>query len=441
MLLGDMKDHGIDITKKWLLLSLCVLICMGMSSFLFLLSSLFNLHFVDNLFFVAASADSSDMASIFFMLAVISTLWNIYYNQNRGFISKIPFYSASIGVVLLFISTFIPETIPIRINYMIFLQNLVFCLAVGFMAGGVMFSAISSLRLQDKEKFTISLGLSGSAVIFVSVAICFIMAFNNIPNYLKVFNSIIFFEDLTLGGMHILKLLFIFTTIVMYLLIMDYSGIKIRRFKRTINLLILFYVLCAMLTPITYLFFEMQDIFVLRIFSDYVKYLSLVPFSLCLLLFLSVRIHMNLKQYNDVSLFLSMIMFVFGYMLILTINHERLIIVHYKAFLASFILAFMGMCNVILHKHRDLHCREIDYNASIYSLYILFFSFMLRIIAYIDIYGAMESKHSVMHAIFGGDLGKILDILGTLGYLVSIGMLSYSVCSYCIRYRISLRTI
>lgn len=355
------------------------------------------------------------------LLAITAVIWsyplkglNYSVNQNSTlyFVNKQLAIIAIIGITLIAISPFTGETSVVKSNYIPMLENIFFIIGLTVFGVSILFFAIYTavistqllikINLYKKATFQIKQQYNNillivkftSSVIFILVWVCFIISLIQINGLINLVPLEVdfYYEMLYWSGGHLLQ--FVYTQIFMFVLyllanhnIKDFGVISNNLNKKHMQYIFILHFIFAISGVLGHIFYDLSESQFKDFFTMHMKYVgSVMP--VIFITFILYDFYKNfyyrykiklLINFASVSIFASIILFLFGCIIGITISGINVTIpAHYHGVIVSITTAFMGL--VYLHCYNSGLLRmRID--IAKYQIFILLLGQIIHISA------------------------------------------------------------
>jgi hypothetical protein len=374
-------------------------------------------------FFDSALIVHVDLSVVIWLLSICSCIWCVLLEEKFIFYAKIACILSWIGMVLVAISPFIGENIPIKNNYIPVIINVTFFSGLSFFCCGIVFQlflALFNFKITKKSNFYLCIYSTG--VIALIAVITFILSHflltNGIANNIKL-DSAYYYEMLFWGGGHILQFVFVQMMQVAWLIL-------ILRNKDDVNLKIklLFIInLLFALTGLLSFFYPLLSAEFNQFFTLHMRYFGgVTPVLTAIYLIFNYR---NLNSF----FYCSVILFAIGGIIGVMITDSNVTIpAHYHGSIVAVTISFMGMVYLLMTK--------LGYNLRAPKFYylqpiILTIGQILHVfgLAWSGGYGALRKTPGAVLS-FEAQLG--MGIMGFGGLLAVIGGIMFLYNSFSI---------
>lgn len=350
------------ISRLWLIIAVIALAISGIYSILMVSlrspQMVAYLPFAD--FFDTALISHVNLSVLVWMLSIANMLYSFIIKPYYRYIFQLSFYSSLIAVLLIAISAFIPDSQPLKNNYIPVLQNLPFLLGITlFLVSclinsiAILFKPISSEEVSIEGKY-IFYGIYSIAPIFILAFACFIITYLLMPDYMKETGGYNFYEYLFWGGGHILQFLFAQLLIISWLFAYEISGGK-RIAKFDFGIALMFLNLFMALPAISiYIHHPIDSMEYMELFTKQMRYVGGVAVIVVAIFILRQTPSMKWQKIMAnktifAAHFFALLLFGFGGVLGFKIDEQNVVIpAHYHGAIIGISLAMMAMIYQLL---------------------------------------------------------------------------------------------
>ncbi|PCJ29337.1 MAG: hypothetical protein COA94_01710 [Rickettsiales bacterium] len=215
----------------WLKTGITALAIAGLYSIILVLLRTPGLNqlFTDKSIFKSALVIHVNLSVLVWLLAITCIIWSI--SKVRSGFESLFTYIAIAGMALMALSPLYPESVPIMNNYVPMLENIFFAIGLGLFGTAILCFAIQTIltsfmgdAFSDYGERIIAITKITSAMMYVAVWICFILSFIGVSALSEIVPLDIefFYEMLFWSGGHLLQ--FIYTQILMIVLLILAEG-------------------------------------------------------------------------------------------------------------------------------------------------------------------------------------------------------------------------
>lgn len=355
--LSLVNEQQIDITRKWLGLSVASLLAAGLFSLLLVLSRTPGVQsvipWID--FFHVALVVHVDLSVLIWFLSMAACFWCLSNPDSGGSFDQYAWRLSVLGMLILVICPFFGVGEPLLNNYVPVLQHPVFYLALTLFCVGIGLQAVRRLmrpvgipgRGQRVLPFAIYLSILPTLLAFFA----FILSYLLIPDGI---HGEYYFELLFWGGGHTLQFTHTLLLLVSWLWLASACGAKMTMGGRQFSFLAILVLLPIIWVPIIYLTDSIESPDYRLNFTLLMKYGGLACLPLGLIAALNVLILPSASAANKPlkSAFVaSIILFTAGGVIGFLIEGVNVVIpAHYHGSIVGVTLAFMGVAYLLLPK-------------------------------------------------------------------------------------------
>ena len=395
------SDNRIKLIKYWLILAISSLAAAGLYSLppVILRGSFFADKFDVEHIFATALVVHVDLSVLVWFLSIAGALWSFLACPAYYKIHRTAFILAALGTVLITISPFIGESIPIKNNYVPMLQNPVFVIGLSIFATGILFQLFLTLSMFERiPESMLSAAIYMSAVITVIAALCFYIAHHKaaIPTTKDELHP--FYEYIFWGGGHILQYTFTVCMLIIWLYIANLCNIKQLLPSKVIYALLAFNVLITIPSPLFYLSENVYHLFTQQMRGGGGISALFIGGAIIFGAF-SSKMDKNIPHTIKASLILSILLFGYGGVLGYMISGINVTIpAHYHGSIVAVTLSIIAFCYHLLPK---LGYGEIKGKLATSQPYIYGIGQILHItgLAWMGGYGALRKSAASSHEI------------------------------------------
>ncbi|NRB10362.1 MAG: cbb3-type cytochrome c oxidase subunit I [Rickettsiaceae bacterium] len=313
--------------------------------------------FTDKDIFKSALIIHVNLSVLVWLLSIMAVIWS-YSNIKVAYLrvfSRLSFVS----MVLMMISPFVGEKIPVMNNYIPMLENLSFIIGLSLFGVSIFCFAVvtaftSYIELStNNHSRTLNLVKFTSAIMIIAVWLCFILSLNQLDKLTEVVDLDIdyYYEMLYWSGGHLLQ--FIYTQILMLVLLILFEIALSQKLKLNslYNNLFISNFLLSLLVFYGHFTYDIADGEFKEFYTLHMKYTGgLVPSLFILALAYEMFILTKSKIKNDkltslvnIVIFSSCLLFLSGGLIGLIIAGINVTIpAHYHGSIVGISIAFMG---------------------------------------------------------------------------------------------------
>lgn len=344
--------NNIPLARRWFMLAVVALGVAGLFSLppVFLRGPWFESYFDTHYIFDVSLILHVNLSVLYWMLAMAGCLWSFCLPASMAYYIRINWWAAVLGTALVSLSVFIPESRPVKNNYVPVLQNVLFFIGLSLFLCAIALQAFYVLFRGFSTKNVLKFGLWCAAVTFWIAAIAFALSAYRIESY-EVLGAAMFYEQIFWSGGHLLQFTFAILASVCWIGLAEALYPKGYSPIRYVSYLMLFafsIIVCApmpvlhVLHPqlwVTMPQFTQHMIFVGGVTSGVIGLMALYHF-VC-----KKTRHLELSHIaSKRALVLSILLFGYGGALAFMISGTNVTIpAHYHGSVVGITLALMGM--------------------------------------------------------------------------------------------------
>ncbi len=392
---------NIDLCRKWLVLAVLALACSGVLS---IATVILRMPAVNDLIggqnvFDSALIIHVNLSVLVWMLSILSIMWATIIDKQYSHITNKAWWFGIIGVSFIAFSIFIPNSVPVKNNYIPILHNIVFLLGLGLFTSSILSNAIlviMCVRVRD----AIEIGIYCSALFVILAFICILAAYQTIPHGVDLHG---FYEYLFWGGGHILQFAYTQALVIVYMAILQVKNTPFLRILFIINALL---VLPAALIYLIYPAFEPE---LTEFFTTHMKYIGgLLP--LIVILYSCRHLKFSL-YYANAGLIWSIGLFIYGGWLGVTINEITVTVpAHYHGSVVGITMAFIAFAYLLLSRLGFAAISNKMANIQIF-MYGIGQTMHISGLAWMGGYGALRKTAGMILPI-EAHIGRIIFVIG-----------------------------
>ncbi|MEM6338457.1 MAG: hypothetical protein AAF673_00830 [Pseudomonadota bacterium] len=360
-----MKDtrQNLD-TIKWLKNGIIALAIAGLYSIILVLLRTPQLShfFTDKSMFKSALVIHVNLSVLVWLLSIMAISWSL--NKYKTGFENIYSILAFLGMVLMALSPLYPESVPVMNNYIPMLENIVFIVGLSLFGVGVLCFAVQTVftsfikcykgyggRLIAITNFT-------SSLMFILVWCCFVLSYRQLDALVEIVSLDLdfYYEMLYWSGGHLLQ--FIYTQllmIVLLLLVEAWKGGEIK-FSSVYEVLLALNFFLSLAVFVGHARFDLADGVFKEFYTLHMIYTGgIVPTIFIALLYFEVfqARKKNIVGFIPVSFFASSLLFLSGGLIGVVISGVNVTIpAHYHGSIVGISVALMGLGYLICFRHK-----------------------------------------------------------------------------------------
>ena len=392
---------NIDLCRKWLVMAVIALAFAGLLSIatVVLRSPAINNLISGGHIFDSALIIHVDLSVLVWMLSMISIMWAMIIDPKHSYITNKAWWLGLLGVSFMVFAILMPDSDPIKNNYIPILHNIVFLLGLGLFTSAILFNAVLVIffsKVNDAMEF----GIYCSAVFVMVAFICILAAYQTIPHGVDLHD---FYEYLFWGGGHILQFAYTQALVIVYMFILN--------IKSTTFLRIMFFVNLLLVIPAAFIYciYPVYDHDLIEFFTKHMKFIGgLLPIAIIIYSYKKFRFNFN---YTNTALIWSILLFVYGGWLGMTINDINVTVpAHYHGSIIAITIALMAFAYFLLPPLGFLAISNRMANIQI-LMYGIGQTLHISGLAWMGGYGALR-KTAGMDLPIEAHMGRIIFIIG-----------------------------
>ncbi|MGN7661613.1 MAG: cbb3-type cytochrome c oxidase subunit I [Anaplasma sp.] len=283
-----------------------------------------------------------DFSVIVWLCAMSAVLASMTVHRRPGYLGYSWVLSA-VGTLLIGLSVFVKNAVPVKSNYIPVIDNSVFFVGLGLFFAGVLLNTLPTAKKNnhDPVALPVLVGIHGISAMITAVALCFVTAYSTADKRMEVLG---FYERVFWGAGHLLQGVFGQAFLVVLLLKIKNGRLAHPYFVGTVFAINTASVIIASLSHVVY----PSDFDALASFFTWHMRIAegIVPLFLVVFALGNVKV---LFQRDNRYLLYSSIMFTYGSVLgILTIHGTVTIPAHYHGCVVGMTAAFMGFVYLLM---------------------------------------------------------------------------------------------
>lgn len=359
------------LSLDWLLLGLSALFASHLFAVVLILlrTTGFSHWFHDFSFFNTALALHVTLSVLVWFLSFAGTLWSLAGGERWASVGRMAWFLGATGTTLILFSPWLGTGHAVMSNYLPVLHNPVFLVGLAlFGLGTLLLTLRACVTLWPfSSGATIQFGRLGLFVAAIPLLLVF-LAFLHAAWYLFPERAMTgFYETLFWGGGHLLQFLHTFLMLVMWLWLIDLSGIPLTGKGRTLGFWFVFGLLPVVSAPFFFLGMHPQDPEYRHYFTQLMTYGSWLA---CPAIGFAVIRQWFRRENSDAitpeqrfflsTLLFSIFLFTMGLVIGSRIEGDSVIVTaHYHGTVGAITLAYMGVTFHVLSLvgYRQAMCR------------------------------------------------------------------------------------
>ena len=393
-------------------------------------------------FFHTALVIHVNLSVLVWTLSFAGVLWSLTATRGHHLANRIIFGLTCIATLLIVVSGFLPDNLPLMNNYVPVLQHPVFFMGLLLFCGAISAQIIANFDnpIPNLEGITaqgvIRFGLSCAAISTIITILSFIWSWWGLPDGLS---GEFYYELLFWGGGHVLQYTYILLMMVCWLWLATIVKINIVMSERIVLLLFVIGLITVIIVPVIYFYYGVTHPQHKLMFTWHMIYggsLSTFPLGIAIYYGLVVRRPQNDRENCAYSALITSIMLfgsggVIGFMIT---GNDVTVPAHYHGCIVGVTLALMGVAYDLLPR---LGFSLLNYRVARIQLWLYSSGQFLHIFGLVwsggygvqrKTAGAAQSLDSIERVLGMGLMG-LGGLISAIGGLIFVVVVIRALCS------------
>lgn len=371
-----------------------------------------------------------NLSVLVWLLSITSVIWSSL--NALEYFGKILCRFALLGSIIMGISPFCAENLPVMNNYIPMLENLWFVVGLSIFGISTLLFALSIFFSSKNSCSLVAFSSSSSAFMFIMVFVCFTLSYFKLEKILEIvpINIDFYYELLYWSGGHLLQFVYVQILIIVWIILLKLNNNNSIFSKAYFGILVLNFTL-SLLALLGHFFYDIIDAEFKEYYTNHMKYAGGIAPILTILVmsYQALSEKKELDSYIKASMIGSIGLFLSGGVIGLLISGVNVTIpAHYHGSIVGISLAFMGFAYLLFE---SCNCNFNKRWATV-QLYVITAGQILHITG-LSIAGGYGVLRKTTGAVLSIKAKLALGLMGGGGLIAIIGGLMFVfICGRCL---------